>query len=578
MGEIFVDTWVNATRVEDTPSLPVGLQRPLECQRTASAYMLFSIVNEPIPFELVPDPNLPVFVDVHFTRPPDAELGDEYYEVLVECDDRNSRRGPPVTATVAVTIISVNEYSPYAPQDSYTITFPETTGAGEVVGSAGPGPNQYSIIDEDGGLDGRLHYTALDDPPNPYFTLEAETGVLTLQREVDYDVEGSFTSSMLIHGCDRATLSALCPNVTVTLILEPVNDNDPVFLQSVVSVTVEEGLHRGSVLGTVTCSDADLGEGSYDSMKVISSTLELLQLSDTQNGTANLLLTAVLDYDSTNQTQFEAELRCYDSVSEGEVRSDNATVLIHMLPVNDNAPLFSAEWYNTTVLESLPVGSSLVRSQCSDHDRGYGELAGMQLYQPSSAVNRTFFLDPDTGQLTLTGTLDYDNPQTRNHIFTLRCWDEGGREGFANISISTLPVSDEPLVFQTPTFHISVDRLADVHSKIGQVIAIDGDKGEHPIIVYAIENNDLFDIDDEGYIILKDYLSRDKGDFFNLTVEARDSQGTIQGQVEVEVTGLLSFLGVINVVIGAFGLLVVIVIGVLVALCSYFCWKLYRIP
>ena len=560
---------VSVTRVEDSPGLEV-LARPLECR---SFFPDFSIGNEePVPFELIPDE---FFVDVRFTRRPDTELGDGFYAILVVCEDD----GPPDTATVSVTITSVNEYSPYAPQDSYSITFSEAAREGEVVGSAGSGPNQYLIVDEDGGLDGRLSYTALDEPPNPYFALDPDTGDLILQSGLDYERMGSLASSILIHGCDRATPSVLCPNVTVTLTLTAANDNDPKFLQPDYSVAVEEGLHRGTdLMANITCWDEDIGEGSYAGIEIVSSTLVLVGLSDMQTGMATLLLTAVLDYDFSNDTEFEVELRCYDSASDGEVRTGDATVHIHVVPVNDHSPHFTADWYNTSVLESLPIGSSLLRAQCSDEDRDYGTLAAMQLYQPSPAVNSTFHLDQATGQLTLIGSLDYDKPITRSYIFTIRCSDEGGREVFSRIFITTLPVSDEPLTFQTPVFEFTVDRLTDIHSRIGQVTAIDGDQGEVPIIAYLIENNDLFDVDDEGYIVLIDYLSRDKGDFFNLTVEARDSQGAIKTQVEVSVTGSLSLLGVINVGIGAFGLTVVVIIGILVALCSYFCWKLYRSP
>ena len=542
------------------------LEAFLECP---ALFPDFYIANkEPVPFELVPQF---FFVNVLFTRPPDAELGDEYYEVFVVCDDRYPAQ-PPATATVTVTVTSRNEYPPYAPQESYTIEFSEASREGKVVGAA-------VVIDEDGGLDGILSFTALDDPPNPYFSLDPETGDLTLLREFDYEIEQALSSTMLIHGCDRATPVILCPNVTVTLTLTAVNDNDPQFLQPDYSIMVEEGVHRGTeLMANITCKDKDIGEGSYAGIEVVVSTLDLVDVSYTETGTATLMLTAVLDYDFTNVTAFDVRLRCFDSTSIGAVRSANTTVHITVAPANDHSPQFSADQYSTSVLESLAVDSSLLTLQCSDQDRDVGLLAGMQLYLPSPAVNSTFHLDSATGLLTLVGTLDYDNPATRSFVFTVWCFDEGKREAFTQISISTLPVSDEKLTFQRSVFSFTVERLTNVHSKIGQVIAIDGDQGEVPIIAYSIEINDLFDIDAEGYIILTDHLSRDKGDFFNLTVEARDNQGTIAAQVEISVTGVLSLLEVINVVIAVFGLIVVVIIGVLVALCSYFCWKLYRVP
>ena len=549
------------------------LDKLLECP---TLYPEFYIGNEEaVPFEVLPDPTADFFVDLRFTRRPDAELGDEYYEVFVVCDDGNPSQ-PPATATVTVTVTSVNEYSPYAPHNSYSIAFSETARGGEVVGSTGVGPNQYYIADDDGGLDGRLTYTALNDPPNPYFTLSAETGDIILLSDLDYEKEGSLTSSVLIHGCDRVTPAIFCPNITVNLSLTPANDNDPHFQQSEYWVSVAEGLHRGTdLMAGITCTDDDIGEGSYAGIEVVSSTLDLIYiLADSETGTATLLLTAVVDYDFTNNTEFEVRLRCYDSGED--VRSEYTTVHVEVLPTNDHSPEFTSEQFSTSVLESLPVDTSLLTAQCSDQDRDYGKLAAITLDNPSQRVNNTFYINPATGELTLTDTLDYDNPDTRVHIFTIRCSDEGDRAALSQITITTLPVSDEPLALESPVFQFAVDRLStEIDSRVGQVIAIDGDQGEVAVIIYSLEYSDLFDIDDEGYIILTDYLTRDKGDFFNLTVEARDGQGAVQGQVEITVSSLLSPLGVISVVIGTFGLVVVAVIAALVVLCTYICWRLY---
>ena len=547
------------------------LDRKLECPGFNVDFYLGN--TEPIPFEVQGDI---FFADVFMTRMPDSELGDELYEVLVVCDDGNPSP-PPATATVTVTITSVNEYAPFSPRDSYSVSFSEANGAGQVVGSHGEGSNQYSVIDEDGGEDGKLTFSVLDDPPSPYFSLDLETGDIILLKELDYDVEGSLGSSLEIHVCDRATPASLCPNITINLNLTAVNDNDPRFLQPQYQAAVEEGLHRATELMlNISCTDLDVGVGSYEGMEVVSSTLGLVQLTDTTTGTAQLLLTAVLDYDFSNSTEFEVQLLCFDNDRGEAQRTDRAVVKIEVLPANDNWPQFSANWYNTSVLESLPVGSLLLTAPCTDQDRDFGHFKAIFLHQPSSAVNRTFSLEPATGQLTLAGTLDYEDPTARSHIFSIQCCDEGGLETTSRVAISTLPVSDEPLTLQTSVFSFTVDRLTAVDSTIGQVVAIDGDQGEVPVIVYSLETNDLFEIDEEGYIVLTDYLSQDKGSFFNLSVEARDSQGPVEGEVHITVSGPLSIVEVINVVIGGVGVLAVVIIGVMVAVCSYFCLKLYR--
>lgn len=564
-----------ATRTEDTPSLRTGVF--LECRRPRNFPSFYIDNDPPVPFRVVVSGF--VFAEVRFTRPPDAELGDIYYEVEVVCDDGNA----PATAIVAVTILSRNEYAPYALYDNYSITFPESATPGDVVSSL----QLHDIFaDQDVGRDGELNYTALDDPPNPHFFLDSSGDVILLEK-LDYDTNGPSTTTVYVHACDRFTDSVLCPNATVSLSVSPANEFDPVFSQPQLNVTVPEGFLLDHVIATVSCSDADVEEGSYGGMEVNSTSPELAAggggrvwlSTDAADGSADVLVTAALDYDFSNKTLFEVVIRCYDNASKPEdVRSGYATLSLQLQPVNEFPPQFSAEWYNTTVVETISVGSSLLAVRCSDLDRGEGALAGVELYQPSTAVNATFLLHPHTGELTLMQTLDYDDVNVRSYVFTVRCYDDGGMVAFAKISLSTLPASDERLFFHQPAFQFSTSRLTDINSRIGQVLVEDGDKGEVPVIAFSIEFNDLFDIDDEGYIILIDYLTADKDSFFNLTVTARDTQGPVKAQVEISVTGLLSSIEVIYVTVGVFGLLILIIIGVLIALCSYFCWKLYNIP
>lgn len=561
--------------MEDTSSLRTGVF--LECRRPRTFPVFYIANNPPVPFRVVVSGIL--FAEVRFTRPPDAELGDIYYEVEVVCDDGSA----PATAIVAVTILSRNEYTPYALHDNYSITFPESAMPGDVVSSL----RQHDIFtDEDVGRDGQLNYTALDDPPNPYFSLDS-TGDVILLEKLDYDTNGSSTTTVYVHACDRSTESILCPNATVSFSVSAANEFDPEFSQPELTVSVPEGFLLDHVLATVSCSDGDVDEGSYGGMVVNSTSPELAAGGGGRvelrpgiaDGTADVLVTAALDYDFSNKTLFEIVIRCYDTASDPEeVRSGYATVSIQLEPVNEFPPQFTAEWYNTSVIETVPVGRSLLTVQCSDLDRGTGALAGVELYQPSAAVNSTFLLHPDTGVLTLLQTLDYDDVNVRSYIFTVRCYDDGGMVALSKISLSTLPASDERLFFLQPKFEFSIGRLTDINSRIGQVLVEDGDKGEVPVIAFSIEFNDLFDIDDEGYIILIDYLTADKDNFFNLTVTARDSQGPIKTQVEISVTGLLSSIEVIYVTVGVFGLLILVIIGVLIGLCSYFCWKLYSIP
>ena len=87
----------------------------------------------------------------------------------------------------------------------------------------------------------------------------------------------------------------------------------------------------------------------------------------------------------------------------------NILVNMFVFSSNDNSPQFSSDTYEASYPESIPVGTPIITAVCTDSDKGVGEFAGIEIYQPASELWRL----PNTtsGTVLLNMSLDYETAQ-----------------------------------------------------------------------------------------------------------------------------------------------------------------------
>ena len=247
---------------------------------------------------------------------------------------------------------------------------------------------------------------------------------------------------------------------------------------------------------------------------------------------------------------------------------DCPSLLVNIIvsSADDNSPQFSSDTYEVSYPESIPVGTPIITAVCTDNDRGAGEFAGIEIYQPTSELWQL----PNTtnGTVVLSKTLDYESAQM--HEFTLRCYDTVGRADFATVTVNVLPVNDNKPQFSQSEYVFVMSRTISPldGSEVGRVQAVDLDLGNGRTITYSMEENDNFAIDaNEGIILLEDYILSTEGNYFNMTVSAFDGDFSDTAQVIITVSGPLSLIDAVVVCLGG-----LILILVLLFTCTCICY------
>ncbi|XP_067255144.1 protocadherin gamma-A3-like [Chanodichthys erythropterus] len=258
---------------------------------------------------------------------------------------------------VTVEILDVNDHSPTFPKDEINLEISEsaTPGARFLLGSAD---------DPDVGVNALQNYVL---SPNDNFILKQHArqgGVkyaeMVLQKPLDREQHPQLTLTLTAMDGGNPQRSG---NVKIAVNVLDVNDNAPVFNQSVYRATIAENLPKGTYITTINASDADSGANklisySFTNIKVIG---EIFELNET---TGVIKLTGLLDYEKAKK--YEIDIEAKDQGGLG----DSAKVIVDLIDVNDNAPVISVMSFSSPVSEDATVGTTIAIFSVKDLDAG----------------------------------------------------------------------------------------------------------------------------------------------------------------------------------------------------------------
>lgn len=155
----------------------------------------------------------------------------DHYELRVMATDSGT---PPLRAESSFTIqvIDVNDNPPLFDQQEYTQVIPEVAFPGSFV-------VQVTARDKDQGPNGDVQYSILQNEGthSDWFSVDAVTGVVTTLTQLDYEIDP--TPSITVVASDRGR-PPLSSTAVVKVILQDINDNEPVFGSKFYNASIKE--------------------------------------------------------------------------------------------------------------------------------------------------------------------------------------------------------------------------------------------------------------------------------------------------------------------------------------------------
>ncbi|KAF7991481.1 hypothetical protein HCN44_008793 [Aphidius gifuensis] len=376
-----------------------------------------------------------------------------------------------------------------------------------------------------------IRYIVGQESSNDLFGIDAHHGDIYLLRKLDYETQQRHM--LFISAIDGGGLTS---NQTITIEVQDVNDNPPVFERNEYSVDLSEGTKINSLILQVTALDLDTGNNARISYRLHGS---LYFRINSNNG--SIYLTKSLDRETMNYYK----LTIYASDNGSPAATATTIVNINIIDENDNSPIFDKEYYTFDLQENLPSGTIIGCVSANDNDIGKNSLLKYTIVQQNSS----FIIDSDTGIIKTRESLDREEKNI--HDIILEAKDQGipSKTTRVNLRINVLDVNDNsPDIIDPQGNIVSVREEQPIGTEVARVRAIDNDYGENGTITYSIlkdrDSNgwNVFTIDSiTGIIRTKLILDHEEHNVYRVSVQASDNGNPIKTSVRafrVEVLGL----------------------------------------
>uniref|UniRef100_A0A4W5JBD6 Protocadherin Fat 4 n=1 Tax=Hucho hucho TaxID=62062 RepID=A0A4W5JBD6_9TELE len=440
------------------------------------------------------------------------ELTTSSYQVEVLASDMGV---PLLTSSLMLTVsvYDVNDNAPVFDQLSYEVIILES----EPVNSRF---FKVEATDKDSGLNGEVMYDIVGGNTGNVFGIFPD-GQLYIKAELDREVQDRY--DLVLVATDRA-VEPLSASVNVSVILDDVNDNRPLFNSTNYLFHFEEEQKRGSLVGRVFAVDKDFGPNSE-----VRYTFETPQPNFELNAiTGELTSTLQLDRESLMRqrgaTVFSFTVISSDQGLPKPLR-DQAKVQVYIQDINDNPPKFTKDIYQASISESAQNMTQLLRVSAVDVDESKNGLVHYHIKEGNEESQ--FTIDGSSGQVTLVGKLDYE--ATSSYSLKIIAVDSGTMALSSSCMLS-ISIQDENDNFPSfPKSSISVDVLENMRigELVASVTATDSDSGHNADITYSItatNNHGTFSISpNTGSIFLVKKLDFETQSFYKLNITARDN-------------------------------------------------------
>ncbi|KAF1485970.1 Protocadherin-23, partial [Eudyptula minor novaehollandiae] len=301
------------------------------------------------------------------------------------------------TAQLYLAVLDENDHNPLFAKTQYQISVREDLEEGSAI-------LDLFASDKDDGLNGEVTYSLIDDTFGA-FAIDSVTGSIVTTKALDRETKSQYTFRAVASDC-----STHLPRSTtvMTVLIQDVNDNVPKFEQSYYKASVWEGQSPKTDIIQVFATDLDSGLNGETEYSILSGNEDATFLIDSARGI--LATNTVLDHENTSSYREMASSHCLVLLASDRGTpslNSTATVLITVLDVNDNPPVFSSPEYHIHVKESIPVGSHITEVSANDCDAGTNAKI---TYAMISGNDRGHFrLDEKTGSVDLMKKLDYED-------------------------------------------------------------------------------------------------------------------------------------------------------------------------
>ncbi|XP_035861945.1 protocadherin gamma-A5-like [Sander lucioperca] len=378
---------------------------------------------------------------------------------------------------VTVEILDVNDHAPTFKNNVINLEISESATVGSHF-------DLESAYDPDAGIHSLQKYVL---SPNDNFVLKQHSNadgikfaVMILQKPLDREFKPHLSLKLIAVDGGTPQRSGTT-NVEITVL--DVNDNPPVFNQSLYTATVTENAPIGTYITTVNASDADSGSNglvTYTFSNVKGNSGEHFEID---NVSGKITVADTIDFEKDKKYEIRVIAKDQSSLS------DATKVVIEVTDMNDNAPVINIMSYSSLISEDVPPGTTIAVFNVKDADsERNGQITCSIDYNLPFKIQSSL-----TNYYNLLSDAPFDRETKPEYNMTITATDSGSPplSTKTTLHLKISDVNDNAPLFTKPNYSAYIVENNIPGMSIFSVSAQDSDSNQNARISYFLEDSQV---------------------------------------------------------------------------------------
>ncbi|XP_074529718.1 protocadherin gamma-A11-like isoform X34 [Halichoeres trimaculatus] len=353
-----------------------------------------------------------------------------------------------------------------------------------------------------------------------YIGLNKDRGVLFVRERIDREALCAETTPCALHF--QLILENPMELFRVTVEITDINDNTPTFTNAEKRFEISESAVIGSKFILERAIDSDIGPNGLQRYVLSPTDNFMLKLENQADGSKKVEMVLQKPLDREKQEHISLLLTAVDG---GEPQmSGTMQIFVHVLDVNDNAPIFAKPLYRAKIPENSPKSTSVTTVSATDKDIGSNGEVSYLITPTKRVLTELFKINSNTGEIILIGALDYE--KAKSYQLDVEVIDSGGLSDSAKVIIDIVDINDNSPHIKIPSKSDSILEDSPPNTVIFMLSVEDPDSESNGKVECNIDNSIPFKIQTtlNGFytLVTEVTLDREVASQYNITVTCSD--------------------------------------------------------
>ncbi|XP_026186727.1 protocadherin alpha-3-like [Mastacembelus armatus] len=367
-------------------------------------------------------------------------------------------------------------------------------------------------------------FRIVSGPNDPMFQVNQNDGIMYVNKKIDREVVCERSSTCLINL--KAVLENPLEVHYVSVEIQDINDHSPTFPENETRLEIFESALPGERFQLQAARDPDSGIYSVQQYQISQNDHFRLEVKDRGNDGKIPILYLKKSLDKETERHHRLSLSAIDGGKPP--RTGTTQLLVEVLDVNDNLPVFTKDSYSVLLPENSPLGTTVIQVNATDLDDG---LNGEVVYSFGSNVNgklrELFDINEKTGEITVKGLIDFE--EKARYEIDIKASDKGivPLKTDKSVIINIVDLNDNIPEIEVTSFSSAITEDSKPGTTVALISVSDVDSGLNGKVICFIRENVPFTLNpslqDNMYsVVTKSSLDREHRSHYDITVVAKD--------------------------------------------------------